>query len=312
MNGALSVTGVQLYKAGLLCNTSAATLSSPCCTTADKLVWNNVWSLRYGGASAPSRPGIVSCPPGQVVDVVQTVTDNGSCDCKSFCAANWGNEVKAQRSAWTGSTSFDADTATLCRCIQATHWCNGSAALCSDACDGAGVPTPVNYCKKVYPRTYFVTSQPVLVTAMTAPHAAPQWTQTCASTIGSSVFCVSGGSDGRDGPFMVYNTPSAAPGARALYRCSNTSLGAQQAQTHAHAAAMPASFLSTDARCEGLGSQPDELIGYIAAQRGGETLRALRRCFPPGDQASLPGARTHALDLECLGHPDGDVLGYVR
>eukprot|EP00041_Stephanoeca_diplocostata_P034689 m.1195206 g.1195206 ORF g.1195206 m.1195206 type:complete len:213 (+) comp24562_c1_seq63:70-708(+) len=134
----------------------------------------------------------------------------------------------------------------------------------------------------------------------------------CASTIGSSVFCVSGGSDGRDGPFMVYNTPSAAPGARALYRCSNTSLGAQQAQTHAHAAAMPASFLSTDARCEGLGSQPDELIGYIAAQRGGETLRALRRCFPPGDQASLPGARTHALDLECLGHPDGDVLGYVR
>ena len=43
------------------------------------------------------------------------------------------------------------------------------------------------------------------------------WAERCTGTVGSSVFC-NGDADGREGPFMLYSTPTAVDGAVPLYR----------------------------------------------------------------------------------------------
>eukprot|EP00038_Savillea_parva_P001715 m.106713 g.106713 ORF g.106713 m.106713 type:complete len:887 (-) comp10599_c0_seq4:193-2853(-) len=217
---------VQLYKAGQTCTSSPEAAASPCCDRTATEIWNNAWSLERGNANpTPVKPGKVTCPAGQQVDVVETHEDNGSCDCDSYCAADWAAEVSSQRPHWTGAVSFDTGTSTMCRCIQATHWCHVAANVsCGAACTKVGVPQPSNYCvpsPPLAPLGYAVTSNPALVANLTAPGTA--WTQQCAGTVGSSVFC-SGDPDGRQGPFMLYSVPTAVPGAIPLYRCCTTSL----------------------------------------------------------------------------------------
>ena len=46
---------------------------------------------------APTPPVTLKCPPGQHVDYVDAPGDNGSCDCATFCAADWDNLVKKAR-----------------------------------------------------------------------------------------------------------------------------------------------------------------------------------------------------------------------
>jgi hypothetical protein len=154
---------VSLYKAGLTCTSTPAAAASPCCTTDDKLVWNNAWSMRRGVEKPPPvKPGHVSCPAGQRVDWIQTHEDNGSCDCAEYCAADWGGEVSGQRPHWTGATAYDVGTTTMCRCVQADRWCDRSGkGSCADACGKLGAPAPSNYCvpaTPVVPLNFAVTS----------------------------------------------------------------------------------------------------------------------------------------------------------
>eukprot|EP00054_Salpingoeca_dolichothecata_P019430 m.120871 g.120871 ORF g.120871 m.120871 type:complete len:592 (-) comp23253_c0_seq12:81-1856(-) len=144
------------------------------------------------------------------------------------------------------------------------------------------------------------------------------YTQICHSITGPSTFCVNTSiADGRNGPFLVYNTPGVAPfppksqqrniwesqnphvveesdaKVVAFYRCVN---GAQTAHT-----------FSLDENCTDLsGFVGDGLLGYISTQIGGETLRALYRC----QQAT--GVFTHALDLPCDTTATQSLIGYVR
>jgi len=126
---------------------------------------------------------------------------------------------------------------------------------------------------------------------------------------GPSVFCVDGSiSDGRNGPFMIYNSKDAAalsqglqiPGsadsqALPLFRCIHSS------GTH---------YFSTEKACGGEGKMESQL-GFISQKRGGETLRGLFRCRVGG----VAGVFVHALDIGCA---DGDTadpeveLGFVR
>ena len=143
-----------------------------------------------------------------------------------------------------------------------------------------------------------------LLTALAGERAAlvagGAWAERCSPIANPTAFCVDGAEpDGRDGPFMIYNSSTAGDAVgvstRALYRCL--------APSAAH-------FFSTDAACEGAGAR-ESTLGWIAATPGREMLRALRRCrasAAPGD-----ARRFHALDLPC-DVPDGDgaPLGYVR
>ncbi|EDQ91439.1 uncharacterized protein MONBRDRAFT_36118 [Monosiga brevicollis MX1] len=115
------------------------------------------------------------------------------------------------------------------------------------------------------------------------------WAENCSPISGPSVFCVDTSlTDGRNGPFILYNQqlPNTIP----LYRCN------EPQQTHHH--------ISTDPNCDGDGAV-ESTLGFIAQQRGGETLRGLYRCKTP------QGGYAHSLDLPC-DTPDGPVLGYVR
>ena len=118
------------------------------------------------------------------------------------------------------------------------------------------------------------------------------WKEVCHSIAGPSVFCVNSAiKDGRNGPFMLYNTANATQTVRPIYRCI-----AQTRGMH---------FLSNDAKCEGEGTV-EFILGYSSTKRGLETLRELFRCRN-GD-----GSYTHALDLQC-DRPETSVsLGYVR
>ena len=322
---------VQLYKQGRDCSQNA---SAPCCTTEDKLVWNNVWSLRRGQEAppAPHTPPDVKCAAGKHVDWVQTLEDNGSCDCASYCASNkdrtrisahpadqemtsshlvvgasnWANEARAQRPHWRGSTTLDANRSRLCRCIQATHWCNAAPGVsCARACEGAGLPTAADFCVPdvpPLPLAYFATSDAAEFARM---RDSGNWSERCAGTSGSSIFCA-GDADGRDGPFMLYSAADAVPASRPLLRCCNASAPGGGAAAGSGCAA---TFLSTDPACEGAGPV-DARLGWVATSRGGETLRALRRCAVAGH----PSARKHALDLGCdvLDLAAVPVLGFVR
>ena len=287
-------------------------------------MWSNVWIVGKGssGPPPPPPPPPLHCPSGYVLDVVDAAGDNGSCKCSTYCAANWGDGVKSKRPHWHGATSAVNGTTTKdCTCIQATHWCTAAPAGkgCSASCDEAGEPVPQDYCVRAPPdvppdrvATSIRATRDALVN-----EAGGQWRELCAATNGASVFCYDGANpDGRDGPFMVYSVASAMEdiGAGAfgesavlkeLHRCKRKS----------SALALSTRFLSTDARCEGMGTS-DELIGWIAQQPGGETLRALHRCLIPGAPVNS-SARTHALDLPCelpdyFMNGSSVLLGYVR
>jgi hypothetical protein len=109
------------------------------------------------------------------------------------------------------------------------------------------------------------------------------------------------------------DTPDSGTPTRPLYRCfAASSLRANETGSHAvgwaaRRGAVTGHFFSTDAQCEGGGSS-GVLLGHVAVRRGGEMLRALRRC-----RSWSPGRLTHALDLHC-DVPDGNglPLGFVR
>lgn len=118
------------------------------------------------------------------------------------------------------------------------------------------------------------------------------WKENCSPITGPSVFCVDGSeSDGRNGPFLLFNT--SLPDTRSLYRCITPET------KH---------FMSTDAQCEG--AKTESLMGYIATAPGNDTVRALRRCR----STATTGSDTvyfHALDLACDIN-DSLILGWVR
>lgn len=117
------------------------------------------------------------------------------------------------------------------------------------------------------------------------------WQEICNPVGGPSVFCVDGSmQDGRAGPFMLFNTTAAAASTVPLYRCITA------AGHH---------LFSAQADCEGLGKN-ELTLGYMAASRGGDCLRALRRCRTAAGDGYL-----HSLDLPC-DHPDSLILGFVR
>jgi hypothetical protein len=124
------------------------------------------------------------------------------------------------------------------------------------------------------------------------------WKEKCSPICCPSAFCVDSSIiDGRQGPFMVFNTSSVIDyvnggllSTRALYRCYDTI-------TH---------FFSIDPLCEG--ATTESTLGYIQTQPGNEMLRPLYRCKAPNGTQKM-----HALDLQCdLPDGDGKPLGYVR
>lgn len=117
------------------------------------------------------------------------------------------------------------------------------------------------------------------------------WSEVCHAIVGPSVFCVDASmTDGRDGPFMLFSKSDAVPQVVPVYRCT---IGSQH-------------FFSQDPGCEG--QAVESLLGYASAARGGETLRALRRCY-----IKASGVHQHALDLPCPGSTSEEaILGYVK
>jgi len=90
------------------------------------------------------------------------------------------------------------------------------------------------------------------------------WIEQCNPVAGATLFCANTSlTDGREGPLILYNEPVEDNPTRALCRCITPEA------KH---------FFSIDADCESLGKMEDTL-GHIAINRGGEMLRALRRCF---------------------------------
>ena len=196
------------------------------------------------------------------------------------------------------------------------------AAATAAAAAAAGVDLAAEPCctsddKKVYTNAWSLVNEAAgdaLVTNAQGERdalvAGGGWKEVCNPIGGPSVFCVDatmGG--GRDGPFMLYSTPSASmaqlPNATLLplRRCLTSD-------------DPPRHFLSLRADCEAMGKL-EFVVGYVSSARGWETLRALRRCdgvrtphgTPAGAAAS--GSFSHALDLECHGG-GGTLLGYVR
>ena len=121
------------------------------------------------------------------------------------------------------------------------------------------------------------------------------WKENCNPVPGSAVFCTDTElTDARQGPFMLYSQSVNDTATRPLFRCWS-----EQGAITGH-------FLSTDETCEGRG-KPELTLGHVAVSRGGEMLRALRRC-----KNRFPGRRTHSLDLACDMPDDPTPLGFVR
>ena len=115
-------------------------------------VWGFFASCRVPGPPPPPPPpGMLTCPPGQKLDVFAeagtekqplrlmfhilqvhlprqardahtkssnnrgcfALGDNGSCDCDDFCASGWTGKVKATRPDWSGATSAIANATTV-------------------------------------------------------------------------------------------------------------------------------------------------------------------------------------------------------
>jgi hypothetical protein len=96
--------------------------------------------------------------------------------------------------------------------------------------------------------------------------------------------------DGPGGHFVLYATALGPAADRsALYHCL---------------AGTSDDFFSPDAGCEGTVSKGQ--VGFVSTVKGGENLRALRRCFGPGGHAYRAGVACPA------GTSQEAVLGYVR
>lgn len=67
--------------------------------------WSFFSSCRAPCPVPTPPPTLRPCPDGEIVDMVEDVGDNGSCDCASFCASDWTGILKKQRPNWTGATS---------------------------------------------------------------------------------------------------------------------------------------------------------------------------------------------------------------
>lgn len=123
-----------------------------------------------------------------------------------------------------------------------------------------------------------------------------QWKEKCSPIPNPTAFCIdTSDPDGRNGPFILYNTTNTGPFPTVpLYRCIT------QGNPQYH-------FFSLDEQCEG--STMESILGYISSRPGRETLRALYRC----KDATNSNVRYHALDLPC-DIPDGNStpLGFVR
>ena len=128
------------------------------------------------------------------------------------------------------------------------------------------------------------------------------YAEKCSAIASPSAFCVDGSEpDGRQGPFMLYNTSSVADYVNGgdipitpLFRCITPTGGVH--------------FFSVDPQCEG--ATTESVLGYMAQQPGREMLRALHRCAVGAGNALF----AHALDLAC-DTPDPKApkaLGYVR
>jgi hypothetical protein len=91
-------------------------------------------------------------------------------------------------------------------------------------------------------------------------------------------------------PFVLYSVKlGAGTGRSALYECK---------------AGGTDDFFSPDAACEG--TMVVGQVGFVSTVKGGETLRALRRCYGAGSHAySLSASCPAGKSLEA-------VLGYVR
>lgn len=283
---------IQMYKSGQTCNennsddAAAAHPANLCCSTKDKNIWNNVWSLRRQHKRQRNAKD-----------------DNGE----------------------KNSRGVDANSST------------GEIL--------------VHYNENV------LTSSLALKENLLKSNS--EWKELCTGTKGSSVFCY-GDPDGREGPMMVYNTPTALPNNTAvpLYRCcrhttsravatsliqketndnytnhkNNTdgiaSVTAERRRVnmlrstenqHDSQRESLSHFLSVSPTCEeeenynssmGLNdkgnrqSSPcprrthEELIGWMSPTRGGETLRELRRCRYIDSKTGLV-TYSHALDLPC-------------
>ena len=128
------------------------------------------------------------------------------------------------------------------------------------------------------------------------------WAEVCAPVSAPRTFCVDlGNADGRDGPFVVYSAAGASPlgPTRPLLRCVDAATGAH-------------SFTTAPEGCAEVGGGAATLLGHVATARGGEMLRALRRCRGAPGSPNASYARFHALDMPC-DEPDGAaVLGFVR
>lgn len=127
------------------------------------------------------------------------------------------------------------------------------------------------------------------------------WVEVCSPISHPSTFCVDKtATDGRDGPFVVYSSAGASPlgPTRPLLRCVDTASGAH-------------SFTTAPA-CDA-GTTLDVLLGHVATTRGGEMLRALRRCRGAPGTANASATRFHSCDLDCDVPDDGGgVMGFVR
>ena len=69
----------------------------------------------------PPTPQSLPCPPGEMPDVVAAPGDNGSCDCDTFCAADWAGTIKEVRPQWRGAASATSATPGArvdCKCVQ--------------------------------------------------------------------------------------------------------------------------------------------------------------------------------------------------
>lgn len=133
--------------------------------------------------------------------------------------------------------------------------------------------------------------------------ASGAWEENCHPIAAPTAFCVDTSgkvTDGRNGPFMTYNTSSALPPPSGTLSSAPVPLVRCRAPGGGH-------FLSDEAGCENIGTL-DVALGWTADRPGGEALRALWRCKGPEAGVSW----SHALDFPC-DHPDrATPLGWVR
>ena len=128
------------------CEADVSAKLSPLCVGKNSCDLSTQANTAALGDPCSPPPPKDTCPAGQHLDFVDLPGDNGSCDCKSFCASAWNAELKTLRPHWTGATSLDANSTTSCRCVQATHWCPKNKGGCASVCKTVGQPKAKDNC----------------------------------------------------------------------------------------------------------------------------------------------------------------------